>query len=88
MKKKLLAMLLCADMSVSVLAGWSDGESETASDSGEETASEDSGAGGYKIGLSVLNTAGRVFFSENDGAEAVVGGQGGGLMGNSERGTC
>ena len=65
MKKKLLAMLLCAAMSVSVLAGCSGGESETASDGGEETASEDSGDGGYKIGLSVLNTSGQFFYQCN-----------------------
>lgn len=82
MKKKLLAMLLCAAMSVSVLAGCSGGESETASDGGEETASEDSGAGGYKIGLSVLNTSGQFFISVIDAAEAAIEEQGGELMVN------
>lgn len=82
MKKKLLAMLLCAAMSVSVLAGCSGGESETASDSGEETASEDSGDGGYKIGLSVLNTSGQFFISVIDAAEAAIEEQGGELMVN------
>ena len=82
MKKKLLAMLLCAAMSVSVLAGCSGGESETASDGGEETASEDSGDGGYKIGLSVLNTSGQFFISVIDAAEAAIEEQGGELMVN------
>lgn len=75
-------MLLCAAMSVSVLAGCSGGESETASDGGEETASEDSGAGGYKIGLSVLNTSGQFFISVIDAAEAAIEEQGGELMVN------
>ena len=75
-------MLLCAAMSVSVLAGCSGGESETASDSGEETASEDSGDGGYKIGLSVLNTSGQFFISVIDAAEAAIEEQGGELMVN------
>ena len=82
MKKKLLAMLLCAAMSVSVLAGCSGGESETASDGGEETASEDSGDGGYKIGRSVLNTSGQFFISVIDAAEAAIEEQGGELMVN------
>lgn len=82
MKKKLLAMLLCAAMSVSVLAGCSGGESETASDGGEETASEDSGDDGYKIGLSVLNTSGQFFISVIDAAEAAIEEQGGELMVN------
>lgn len=75
-------MLLCAAMSVSVLAGCSGGESETASDGGEETASEDSGDGGYKIGLSVLNTSGQFFISVIDAAEAAIEEQGGELMVN------
>ncbi len=79
MKKKLLAMLLCAAMSVSVLAGCSGGESETSSDGGSGTESEDDG---YKIGLSVLNTSGQFFISVIDAAEAEIEAQGGELMVN------
>lgn len=79
MKKKLFAMLLCAAMSVSILAGCSGGESDTASDGGSATESQDDG---YKIGLSVLNTSGQFFISVIDAAEAEIEAQGGELMVN------
>lgn len=79
MKKKIIAMLLCASMAVSVLAGCGKGSEETdnTAESGSESSEE-----GYKIGLSVLNTSGQFFISIIEAAKEEVEASGGELMVN------
>ena len=90
MKKKFLAVLLCAAMAVGALAGCNKAEPEVKEEttaakedsSSAEEADSTSKAGGYKIGLSVLNTSGQFFISIIDAAKEEIKTQGGELMVN------
>ena len=81
MKKRILSVILCTVMAVSLAAGCSSkgGEDSPASDSGKEDNAKDDG---YKLGISVLTMSGQFFIDMVDSAQAAVDEIGGELIVN------